>query len=76
MNLRTNGNAQALVSGKKIYIYRYLRECQTTLPADNSDQDKSAHKREQVGPCVKTTRTVLLFYNIVQYLYVYNYLFI
>jgi hypothetical protein len=27
----------------------------------------------QVGPYVKTTRTVLLFYNIVQYLYVYNY---
>ena len=24
----------------------------------------------QVGPYVKTTRTVLLFYNIVQYLYV------
>ena len=31
----------------------------------------SARKRGQVGPCVKTTRTVLLFYNIVQYLYVY-----
>ena len=30
----------------------------------------------QVGPYVKTTRTVLLFYNIFQYLYVYNYLFI
>ena len=39
----------------------------------------SARKRGQVGPCVKTTRTVLLFYNIVQYLYVYYiiiYLFI
>ena len=31
----------------------------------------SARKREQVGPYVKTTRTVLFFYNIVQYLYVY-----
>ena len=43
---------------------------------DNSDRDKSARKRRQVGPYVKTTRTVLLFYNIVQYLYVYNYLLI
>ena len=61
-------------------------EYQTTRPADNSDrdnslvsEDKSARKRGQVGPYVKTTRTVLLFYNIVQYLYVYNiiiYLFI
>ena len=33
--------------------------------------DNSARKRGQVGPHVKTTRTVLLFYNIVQYLYVY-----
>ena len=42
-------------------------------------EDMSARKRGQVGPYVKTTRTVLLFYNIVQYLYVYNiiiYLFI
>ena len=39
---------------------------------DNSDRDK----RVQVGPYVKTTRTVLLFYHIVQYLYVYSYLFI
>ena len=42
-------------------------------------EDKSARKRGQVDPYVKTTRTVLLFYNIVQYLYVYNiiiYLFI
>jgi hypothetical protein len=39
-------------------------------------EDKSARKRGLVGPYVKTTRTVLLFYNIVQYLYVYNYLFI
>jgi hypothetical protein len=30
----------------------------------------------QLGLYVKTTRTVLLFYNIDQYLYVYNYLFI
>ena len=37
---------------------------------------KSARKRGLVGPYVKTTWTVLLFYNIVQYLYVYNYLFI
>ena len=29
---------------------------------------KSARKRGLVGPYVKTTRTVLLFYNIVQYL--------
>ena len=43
-------------------------ECQTTRPVDNSDRDKSARKRGQVGPYVKTTRTVLLFYNIVQYL--------
>ena len=46
---------------------------------DNSDRDNSARKRGQVGPYDKTTRTVLLFYNIVQYLYVYNiiiYLFI
>ena len=33
--------------------------------------DNSARKRGQVGPYVKTTWTVLLFYNIVQYLYVY-----
>jgi hypothetical protein len=39
-------------------------------------ENKSARKRGLVGPYVKTTRTVLLFYNIVQYLYVYNYLFI
>jgi hypothetical protein len=39
-------------------------------------QDKSVAKRGLVGPYVKTTRTVLLFYNIVQYLYVYNHLFI
>ena len=39
-------------------------------------EDKSARKRGLVGPYVKTTRTVSLFYNIVQYLYVYNYLFI
>ena len=41
--------------------------------------DNSARKRGQVGPYVKTTRTVLLFYNFVQYLYVYYiiiYLFI
>jgi hypothetical protein len=44
-----------------------------------TSKDNSARKRGQVGPYVKTTRTVLLFYNIVQYLYVYNiiiYLFI
>jgi hypothetical protein len=41
---------------------------------DNSARDMSARKRGQVGMYVKTTRTVLLFYNIVQYLYVYNYL--
>ena len=41
------------------------------------NEDKSTRKRGQVGPYVKTTRTVLLFYNIVQYLCVlYNYLFI
>ena len=34
------------------------KECQTTRPADNSDRDKSACKRGQVGPYVKTTRTV------------------
>ena len=39
-------------------------------------ENKSARKRGLVGPYVKTTRTVSLFYNIVQYLYVYNYLFI
>jgi len=39
-------------------------------------EDKLARKQGLVGPYVKTTRTVLLFYNIVQYLYVYNYLFI
>ena len=39
-------------------------------------EDKSARKQGLVGPYAKTTRTVLLFYNIVQYLYVYNYLFI
>ena len=31
-------------------------------------EDKSARKRGLVGPYVKTTRAVLLFYNIVQYL--------
>ena len=36
-------------------------------------EHKSARKRGLVGPYVKTTRTVLLFYNIVQYLYVNNY---
>ena len=36
-------------------------------------ENKSARKRGLVGPYVKTTRTVLLFYNIVQYLYVYDY---
>ena len=54
-------------------------ECQTTRPADNSDRDNPARQRGQVGPYAKTTRTVLLFYNIVQYLYVYSiiiYLFI
>ena len=45
-------------------------ECQTTRTIS---EDKSARKRGLVGPYVKTTRTVLLFYNIVQYLYVYNY---
>ena len=45
-----------------------LFECRTTRPADNSDRDKSARKRVLVGPYVKTTRTVLLFYNIVKYL--------
>jgi hypothetical protein len=39
-------------------------------------EDKSARMLRQLGPYVKTTRTVLLFYNIVQYLYVYNYLLI
>ena len=34
---------------------------------------KSARKRGLVVLYVKTTRTVLLFYNIVQYLYVNNY---
>jgi hypothetical protein len=48
--------------------------CQTTRPADNSDRDNSDRNRGLVGLYVKTTRTVLLFYNIVQYLYVYNYL--
>ena len=32
-------------------------------------EDKSARKRGLVGPYVKTTRNVLLLYNIVQYLY-------
>jgi hypothetical protein len=36
-------------------------------------EDKSARKRGLVGPYVKKTRTVLLFYNIFQYLYVNNY---
>jgi hypothetical protein len=34
-------------------------------------EDKSARKRGLVGPYIKTTRTVLLFYNIVQYLLIY-----
>ena len=46
---------------------------ETSRPVSES---KSGRKRGLVGPYVKTTRTVLLFYNIVQYLYVYNYLFI
>ena len=41
-------------------------ECQTTRTIS---EDKSARKRGLVGPYVKTTRTVLLLYNIVQYLY-------
>ena len=56
---------------EKNKLKSYFKECQTTRPADNSDRDNSARKREQVGPYVKTTRTVLFFYNIVQYLYVY-----
>jgi hypothetical protein len=46
---------------------------------DDPALTQSGRKRGQVGPYVKTTRTVLLFYNIVQYLYVYYiiiYLFI
>ena len=30
--------------------YIYIKECQTTRPADNSDRDNSARKRGQVGP--------------------------
>jgi hypothetical protein len=39
-------------------------------------EENSVRMLRQLGPYVKTTRTILLFYNIVQYLYVYNYLFI
>ena len=42
----------------------------------SESKSKSGRKRGLVGPYVKTTRIVLLFYNIVQYLYVYNCLFI
>jgi hypothetical protein len=31
---------------------------QTTRPADDSDRDKLARKRGQVGPYAKTTRSV------------------
>jgi hypothetical protein len=48
-------------------------QTETSRPVSEA---KSTRKRGLVGPYAKTTRTVLLFYNIVQYLYVYNYLFI
>ena len=40
-----------------------------SLPIGTISEDKSARKRGLVGPYVKTTRTVLLLYNIVQHLY-------
>jgi hypothetical protein len=51
----------------------YLAISSKRMP-DNSARGQLGPR--QVGPYVKTTRTVLLFYNIVQYLYVYNYLLI
>ena len=63
-------------TGKQVYTNAGQLGPRTSRPVS---EDKSARKRGLVGPYVKTTRTVLLFYNIVQYLYVYNiiiYLFI
>jgi hypothetical protein len=39
-------------------------------------EDKSARKRGLIGPYAKTTRTVLLFYSIVQYLCVLLFIYL
>ena len=56
-------------------ILAHFVECRTTRTETCRpvSEHKSARKRGLVGPYVKTTWTVLLFYNIVQYLYVNNY---
>ena len=74
------GYLQGSENGRVVTIDRNARQLgprttrtETSRPVS---EDKSAGMLRQLGPYVKTTRTVLLFYNIVQYLYVYNYSFI
>jgi hypothetical protein len=54
---------------KNIYMYNWDSRQLGPRTTRTISEDKSARKRGLVGPYVKTTRTVLLFYNIVQYLF-------
>jgi hypothetical protein len=60
------------------YLFLIFHTCINFIPVNDSNrsvcQDILMNARQlgprQVNPYVKTTRTVLLFYNIVQYLYI------